>query len=169
MRTNTVTLNATSGTKTISSNAGSFYDLTVSPNNAVTYNLASNVTVTRNLNLNTGTFTVAGYTLSLGNNITAPTLSVGATFNLNSNGILAIGSSGAVNVNSGGTFNAVGTDVSNVATINQLNVSSTPYAFTVNSGATFGAQYYLFEYMNTDGVSDDAVLFHYLPFWKKIG
>ncbi len=151
MRTNTVTLNATSGTKTISSNSGNFYDLTVSPNSAVTYNLGSNITVTRNLNLNTGTFTVAGYTLSLGDNTTVPTLSVSSTFNLNSNGILAIGSGGAVNVNSGGTFNAVGADISNVATITRLNVSSTPYAFTVNSGASFGAQFYLFEYMNTDG------------------
>ncbi|MFY8033605.1 MAG: hypothetical protein ACOVMN_03740, partial [Flexibacteraceae bacterium] len=123
--------------------------LTVSPNSGVTYNLGSNITVTRNLNLNTGTFTVAGYTLSLGDNTTAPTLSVGSTFNLNSNGILAIGSGGAVNVNSGGTFNAVGSDISNVASITRLNVSSTPYAFTVNSGATFGAQFYLFEYMNT--------------------
>ncbi|MFY8035185.1 MAG: hypothetical protein ACOVMN_11745, partial [Flexibacteraceae bacterium] len=134
MRANTVTLNATSGTKTISSNSGSFYDLTVSPSSGVTYNLGSNITVTRNLNLNTGTFTVAGYTLSLGDNTTSPTLSVGATFNVGSNGILAIGSGGAVNVNSGGTFNAVGADISNVASITRLNVSSTPYAFTVNSG-----------------------------------
>lgn len=155
-RSNTVTLNATSGTQVINPGgaSNSFFNLTLTPNAGVVYNITTNgLTVRNTLNINSGTLNANGNSLTVGNNIVAsPSLNIVGVLTLNANSFLYLGSAAQINVNSGGALNVLGTDASNIATVTRLNASSTPYSFNVNGGATLAARFYLIEFMDASGV-----------------
>ncbi len=73
----------------------------------------------------------------------------GGKITLSPGSILKMENEYSLNVNSGGTFEALGNS-SSMATV--THNSSGYYDFSVNSGGTISAQYGIFEYMNDDGI-----------------
>lgn len=147
--TGTFILNASSGTKSITTGGTGvpFNNLTIS--GAATFQLQSNIAANGNVNINAGTLQLNGRTFNMGNGADALTVASGATLDINTNAFLRMANGASVTVNSGGTIRIVGTNESSVATVTRQ--SSGTYAVTVNG--TIHAQYYLIEYLNTSGLS----------------
>jgi M6 family metalloprotease-like protein len=97
-----------------------------------------------NFNLNGGVFRLNGFTL-----ISTGNMTINSIMALDPLSILQMGSGKTINVNSGGTLLSVG-NAPNNAMISHY--SSGNYGLFINSGGTLGAQYTIFEYMNTSGV-----------------
>jgi hypothetical protein len=73
----------------------------------------------------------------------------GGKLTLSAGSILKMGDEYSLDVNTGGTFEALGTSGS-TATVTHNTFGY--YDFSVNSGGTISAQYGIFEYMNDDGI-----------------
>ena len=144
-----VTFIATSGTKIISAGPSAFNDIEINAN-GVTYQLSEDISVNGDFGLIDGTFDINGQTLSMGDGSGNDYFTVTGTAIVDENATLAFGANATINVNSGGTINVLGTDAANIATV--TNQGSGTYSFDINSGATINAQYYLFEYMDADGI-----------------
>jgi len=148
-RDGTVTLNASTGT--ISMNTGgtanAFNNLIVNAS-GVTYQLVTNdMAVNGDLTISSGTFDLNGRVLDFGD-ASGDNLTISGTLLIDENASLRMGASTALAVNSGGTISILGTDESNVATVTRRSTGS--YGFSVNGDIS--ARYYLFEFMNTNGI-----------------
>jgi hypothetical protein len=92
----------------------------------------------------------------------------GGTMQINETGSLALAASRSLTVNNGGTLELNG-NITNQPKISRI--SSGNYALNIESGGTIGAEYALFEYMNTNGVNikpgaivDHTRAFHHSTF-----
>ena len=151
-RSGTVTFNALSATRTINNGSSSFHHATINAPGS-TYNLAVNdLRINGNMNLVAGTFNQNQRTVFMGDGIGSDELNVSlnGVYLVGPDGVLSFGANAQANITNGGVFRAVGTGTSNRAVI--TSSGSGTYGFTVESTGTFGAQYYLFEYMNTSGI-----------------
>ncbi len=144
-----VNFSASSGTKIISSGSSPFNDIEIDAN-GVTYQLSEDMSVDGNFDLTDGTFDFNGNTLNMGDGAGSDYFTITGTATVDENATLAFGASAALNVNSGGIINIVGTDGANVSTVTRQSTGT--YSFDVNSGGTINAKYYLFEYMDADGI-----------------
>ncbi|MEO1052050.1 MAG: T9SS type A sorting domain-containing protein [Bacteroidota bacterium] len=150
-RNGLVSLDAsTAGTFIINPGSSSFFDLEVTAGASTTYQLTTNdISVTNDFDLLSGTFDANARTIDMGNGA-GDLLTITGTLELDANSTLNMGSNSAVSVNSGGIFRLVGTDDSNTSSV--TGQSSGRYSFLVNSGGEIEAQFYSFEFMNTDGI-----------------
>ena len=102
--------------------------------------------VTNNTDVNTGTFIINHQATNAGN----VTINSGGKLEINNAGSLAMGASRSLTVNNGGALELNGS-ITEQPRITRI--SSGNYALNVESGASIGAVYALFEYMNTSGVN----------------
>ena len=151
-----VTLSSTTaGTVTLNPGTSSFNILTINGGPSTVYQLtASSLATAGNCNITSGELNLNGLTFNLGNNVGSDVLSIYGTLNVNANASLNMGAAASSIVYSGGTVKIVGT-AGNIATVTKQTGGST-YAFSVSSGGTIHAQYYLFEYMNVSGIVVNA-------------
>lgn len=147
---------ASSGIKTIDNGSSSFYDVEINPSNsAVEYQIAGlDMKVYNNLYLLRGTFNVNQRTLMMGNS-SGDNISVGDPTHspvllVPANSYLKFSNGASVNVGTNGIVKILGTDKNNRAYVS--NQGSGRYGFAINAGGTLQAQYYQFDYLNSDGV-----------------
>jgi len=144
-----VIFNATSGTRTIYAGTSSFNDIEINAS-GVTYQLTSDLSVKSDLDLYAGTLDFNTQNLNMGDGVNIDYFTITGTCIVDENASLRMGANASLNVNSGGTINVVGSDAANVATVTRQSTGN--YSFDINSGGTINAQYYLFEYMDADGI-----------------
>ncbi|MBE0661407.1 MAG: choice-of-anchor D domain-containing protein [Bacteroidales bacterium] len=123
------------------------------------------VTIQNNFTIENGMFRTGSVAVSVQGNAT-----------INSNGILALdgvgsllmGASQSLTVNNGGLLELNGT-ITDQPKISRISTGN--YAFNIESGGTIGAEYALFEHMNTSGINikpgaivDPSKAFHYCTF-----
>jgi hypothetical protein len=151
-----VTLSSTTaGAVILDPGSSSFNILTINGGASTVYTLTTNNLATAgNCNITSSELNLNGLTFNMGNNAGSDVLSVYGTLNVNANASLKMGASAVLTVYSGGTVKIVGTS-GNIATVTKQTGGST-YAFSVSSGGTIHAQYYLFEYMNVSGIVVNA-------------
>jgi hypothetical protein len=147
-QTGTLNFNASSGTKTIFAGNSSFNNITFNAN--ASYDLSSDIRINGNMNIITGTLNLNGSSFFMGNGVGADYLSINGILNLGVNANLRMGAGAYIQVNSGGTFNVVGTDVNNLANIS--NQSTGYYSFEIKSGGTLAARYYSISHTNSNGI-----------------
>jgi hypothetical protein len=150
--TATVTLSSTTvGAVTLNPGTSSFNNLIINANVATVYTLTTNnLSTTGTTTITSGELFLNSLTFNAGDNAGGDAISISGTLNVNQNASLRMGTGSTLTVNSGGTMKVVGT-AGNIATVTKQAAGSV-YAFTVSSGATIHAQYYLFEYMNAAGI-----------------
>ncbi|MCK4661537.1 MAG: T9SS type A sorting domain-containing protein [Bacteroidales bacterium] len=147
-----LTFNASSGSKTFNPGTSSYNNIEFDAGTA-TYSLTgNNLYVNKNVNLTQGTFTLNKNTFYFGDGSGSDDLIIdnGATLEVDENAILEFGANSSIEVNNGGTFKAIGTDLDNVAFV--TGTGSGRYSFDVNSGGTIHARYYEFQYMDSEGI-----------------
>lgn len=123
-----------------------------------------NLKVNNNTVINSGTLQIVHQATNAGN----VTVNSGGKLEINNAGSLAMGASRSLTVNSGGALELNGT----IDFQPKLSrISSGNYALNIESGATIGSAYALFEHMNTSGVNikpgaivDPAKAFTYTTF-----
>ncbi|TVQ09511.1 MAG: T9SS C-terminal target domain-containing protein [Bacteroidetes bacterium] len=150
-RNGTVILNALSANRSINNGNSSFHHLTINAPGS-TYSLSVNdIRINGNMNLVSGTFSHNQLAVYMGDGIGSDELnvSVAGVYLVGPNGVLRFGANAQANISNGGVFRAVGTGTASRATITRSTTGS--YGFTVENTGVFGAQYYLFEYMNASG------------------
>jgi hypothetical protein len=151
-RNGTVTFNALSSIKSINNGNSSFHHMTINAPGS-TYNVTVNeLRINGNMNLVAGTFNHNQNTVYMGDGIGSDELNVSfaGVYLVGPDGILSFGANAQANISNGGVFRAVGTSSFNRATITRS--TSGTYGFTVEGAGVFGAQFYLFEYMNASGI-----------------
>ncbi len=150
--TATVTLSSTIiGAVTLNPGASSFNNIVINANAATVYTLTgNNLSTAGSTTITSGELNLNSFTFNAGDNAGSDAISITGTLNVNQNANLKMGTGSTLTVNSGGTVKIVGT-AGNIATVTKQAAGST-YAFTVNSGGSLHAQYYLFEYMNAAGI-----------------
>jgi hypothetical protein len=116
-----------------------------SGNEALTY---GNLKVTNNTVIDEGSLRIVHTTTNSGN----LTVNSGGALVLENLGSLAIGSGKALTINNGGELLLQG----NVTDYPKITRISGNYGLNIESGASIGAEYALFEYMNTNGVNVKA-------------
>jgi hypothetical protein len=151
-----VTLSSTTaGPVILNPGTSSFNILTINGGASTVYTLTTNnLTTAGNCNITSSELNLNGLTFNLGDNAGSDLLSIYGTLNINANAFLKMGAASTLVVYSGGTIKIVGT-AGNIATVTKQVAGST-YAFSVSSGGTIHAQYYLFEYMNVSGILVNA-------------
>ena len=151
-RVGTVTFSrSTAGTANINNNASSFHNLIINGGASTTFSLLTNsMTVNGNFTLSNSTFSLNGLNLIMGDGTGSDIFNINGTVNVSANSQIRMGNTATIQVQSGGNILVVGTDASNVATVTR-NTTGT-YSFLVSGGATIQARYYLFEYMNANGI-----------------
>ena len=153
--TATVTLNSPLTAVTLNPGNSSFNHLTINGTASTVYTLTTNnLSVAGQTTITGGELNLNSLTFNAGDNAGTDPVSITGTLNVNQNAFLKLGTGASVTVNSGGTVKIVGTS-GNIATVTKQASGST-YAFTVSSGGTIHAQYYLFEYMNAAGITVNA-------------
>ncbi|MBE0661406.1 MAG: S8 family serine peptidase [Bacteroidales bacterium] len=122
------------------------------------------VKIISNLNVDAGTLVIGNSVTNGGN----ATINAGAKLEFNPSGSLAMGASKALTVNNGGVLELNGT-LSDQPKISRISAGN--FAFNIESGGTIGAEYALFEHMNTSGINikagaivDHSKAFHYCTF-----
>jgi len=148
-RNGTVTLNASSGTIPVNTGgtANAFNNLIVNAS-SVTYQLVTNnMAVNGDMTISAGTFDLNGRVLDFGDG-SGDNLTISGTLLVDENASLRMGASTALAVNSGGTISILGTGESNIAAVTRRSTGT--YGFSVNGNIS--ARYYLFEFMNTNGI-----------------
>lgn len=149
----TYNLNTTNPTAFIQTNSSVLFNLTINADlNSRVYNLEDDFTIIGNFTLNKGTFkgegtSGSGKLISLGNGSDVVSIA-GGIFQVGKSGTLALGSATSLTVTNGGTLEVVGS-ASNIATVTRNSTGT--YNLTIENG-TIAAQYYLFEYMSTNGI-----------------
>ncbi|ACF14528.1 Haemagluttinin repeat-containing protein [Chloroherpeton thalassium ATCC 35110] len=147
-RSGIVTFDGTSTSKTITTNGDNFYRLVFNASNSV-YSLNDNLATTEDVLVQNGTLNLNGNSLLVGNG-SGDSLVVSDTIIVNENAMLRMASGSQISVASGGYMQVAGA-VSNPATV--TNQGSGRYAFDIQSGGTIAAEYYTFEFMDTDGLN----------------
>ncbi len=149
----TYNLNTSNPTAFIQTNGSVLLHISINADqNSRVYNLEDDITVNGNFTINTGTFNGEGTSgigkvITLGNGSDVVSIA-GGIFQVGESGILALGPATSLTVTNGGTLEVVGT-ASNIATVTR-NATGT-YNLTIENG-TIAAQYYLFQYMSTNGI-----------------
>ncbi|MGC9361674.1 MAG: C25 family cysteine peptidase [Candidatus Syntrophosphaera sp.] len=105
--------------------------------------MSTDVTCSGNLNVVSGSFTTAAHNLNCAGNV-----DVDDIMSVDAGGSLIMASGKTINVNNGGYLGLTG----NVTNAAMVTCSSGYYGFDVESGGTLGANYGIFEKMNTNGV-----------------
>jgi len=120
--------------------------------------------VNNNTVINVGTLVLNYLTTNAGN----VTVNSGGKLEINSAGSLNMGATRSLTVNSGGALELNG-DIDNQPKLSRISTGN--YAVNIESGATIGAVYALFEHMNTLGINvkpgalvDPAKAFTYCTF-----
>jgi hypothetical protein len=150
--TATVTFAATAaGPYTINAGSSSFNRITINAAASSTYTLAANMSTASNVTITNGILDLGVSTFNMGDNTGTDNLSITGTLRIGGGAFLRMGTGSSVIVNSAGTIKVVGTSTSDVATVTK-QAGGTTYGFSVSSGGTIYAQYYLFEFMNTSGI-----------------
>ncbi|MFT3740032.1 MAG: hypothetical protein QM786_14865 [Breznakibacter sp.] len=129
---------------------GDFYDLDINASSNA-YQLTSNIGVKRALYLISGTLSVNGYMLNMGDGSGTDDLTVTGSLNLNGGSVLNMGNGARVNVNSAGSLTLVGSGINNRAAVTSL--SGGRYTLKVNSGGHIAAQYYQIVYTDEQGLN----------------
>jgi len=107
-------------------------------------------TINGNLTCTSGVLNIgAGLTMTVLGNVTVQT---GCTININPGGTLKIGNAKTLTVNSGGTLKMVGTSALK-ALVTSTGASA---AYNVIINGTINARFYIFDHLNTGGVSIEA-------------
>ena len=150
-RSGTIILNSASGTNTIYAGTSTYYNVEIDAG-TTQYNMSGDWSISRNFEITEGILNLNSNILNFGDGSGSDILSIdnGGVLLVNENAELKFESTAAIEVNSGGIVKIVGTDDDNQAKV--TNQGSGRYSFDVNSGGTIHAQYYVFEYMNSDGV-----------------
>ncbi len=137
-----------SASRTIQSNGSEFQNV-VFDGTTCTHTMSDNMAVMGNLTINSGnTFDLNGHTLNFGNG--SDVLIVDGAMDVDAGAQLLLYNTASLTVRSGGSINVVGAS-GNIARVSRRSTTGS-YSFEVQSGATISAQYYLFEYMNQNGI-----------------
>ena len=146
----TVTLDGASAgpSETITTNSQAFNNLTLSAANT-TYRQQDQLSVNGNLTITSGTLNLNSNDLLMGNGA-GDVLSVTDSLVVNTEARLRMANAAALTVNSGGYIDVVGI-VGYPAVVTNQGTGS--YSFDVLSGGNIAAQYYTFEFMDTDGIN----------------
>lgn len=154
-------LNATDGSPTIRMNSSNYLgNLTIDAAGR-TYTMLDDVIVDNVLTITAGILEVNGNTLEVGN--TEDVINIFGTLNVstsaNPGGTLSLGNQVQVIVQAGGVLNVVGTSTQ-TATVTRRAASTGTYGLTVSgtmgTPGTIGARFYIFEFMDSNGISIDA-------------
>ncbi len=145
----TVILSGSSGTKEINSGASSFNNLRINAPGA-TYNVTSDLTIDEDLTILNGTLDLQTNTLLVGDGDATEEVSVSGILLINAGATLDMGDGAALNVNSGGYIELLGSDALNRATLTSSTAGR--YSFDVNSGGSIKASYYNVDYTDADGL-----------------
>ncbi len=118
-----------------------------------TVSLASNVTVTGALNVNSGVLQIPnGFTLTVGGNVTVAS---GATLDIQPGGVLKFSTDESVlTVNAGGTLELIGSSSSAA----QITSSSTAIDYWINVNGTIKAQYYSLTHLGVNGANSGLTI-----------
>lgn len=143
----TFILNKASGTATIQTNGSVFNNFTINSSGGATFNLSDAITVNGNFILTSGIFNANNQLVNLGNG--TDNVSISGTYTMGPGGILYLGESTSLLVNSGGTINIIGSGAS-VAKVSRNPAQNNYYTFAVEG--TIAAKYAFFEFMGTDGI-----------------
>jgi len=149
----TYNLNTSNPTAFINTNGSILNNLTINADlNTRIYNIEDNLTINGNFTLNTGTFNGAGTsgfgkTIALGNGTDVVAIA-GGTYQVGRQGRLELGSNTSLTVTNAGRIEIIG-DATDIATVARRTTGT--YNFTVENG-TIAAQFYLFEFMGTNGI-----------------
>lgn len=155
----TLLLNATNGSPTLRTNGSNFLGSVIINAPSRVYTMLDDMIIDNVLTITAGTLEVNGNRLDVGNN--EDIINIFGTLNVstaaNPGGTLALGNQAQLLVQAGGTINVVGT-ASQAATVTRRATGS--YGFNV-SGASgnpgiIGARYYVFEYMDSNGIRVDV-------------
>jgi len=136
--------NASSGTPAIDAGASTFTGVVEFDASGSTYQFAGDATFGDSLIVTNGTVQLNNQTITINDIVEIN----GGIFAVNGQSQLELASAGEVAVGSSGTIQVVG-DVSNTAVVTRSGTSGT-YSFSVDG--EIGAQYYLFEYLDTNGI-----------------
>lgn len=123
-------------------------------NNSTNSNVdvGANSTINGNLTCTKGVLNITnGFTLTVLGNITVNT---GCTINVASGGTLKLGNNSTLTVNTGGTLQIIGSAAIPASVGSDSSTSA--YNVIINNGGTIKAQYYVFDHLNTTGVSIEA-------------
>ncbi|MEQ9404511.1 MAG: T9SS type A sorting domain-containing protein [Cyclobacteriaceae bacterium] len=153
-------LNAATGSPTIRMNSSNYLGNFTIDAPGRTYTLLDNMIVDNVLTITSGTLEVNGNTLEVGN--TEDVINIFGTLNVsttaNPGGTLALGPQVQVIVQSGGALNVVGTSTQ-TGTVTRRSGTTGTYGLTVSgtvgTPGTIGARFYLFEHMDSNGISID--------------
>ncbi len=145
----TVILSASSGTISLYGGSSEFNDLQINASSGI-YNMTSDLTVYGNLNILNGTLDVQTNTLHVGDGDATEIISISGVLLVNAGATLDMGDGAALNVNSGGYIELLGSDESNRAIL--TSSSAGRYSFDVNSGGSIKASYYTVDYTDADGL-----------------
>ncbi len=150
-RAGTVTFDATGAvTRTINAGTSSFFSLSFNGGASTIFQLATNnLTTTGNTSILAGTLDLNGLSFNHGDG-TGDGITVTGTLTVDANASLRMSANATLTVNSGGRLELVGS--SDVALATLTRQSSGTYSLVVSSGGTMAAQYYLFEYMDANGI-----------------
>ncbi len=151
-RTGTVTFNQTSAsTKTINSGGSSFNNLTFNLGASTIYQLStSSLTTKGNTTISAGTLDLNGLIFNHGDGTGVDAISITGVLSVDSTSFLNMGANSTLTVNSGGTISILGTSSSYIATVSHQTAGT--YSFTVSSGGTIAARYYLMQDMDVNGI-----------------
>jgi hypothetical protein len=141
----TYKLAKSSGSANIQINESTLNNLTIDA--GATYTLLDDMSLNGTFNLDAGTLDCNGKTFNMGNYNDVGNIS--GTYKLGTGGFLKFGNNCSMNILSGGTIEVIG-DEGNIATV--TSQATNRYNFSVESGATIKAKYYLFEYMSSAGI-----------------
>lgn len=139
-------LAGTNPTQIFNPGTSDYYIIDVNADNATNVVLTNNdLYLDHNFNLNSGTFLLNGIKFYMGDNISTDKLTVsGGSFIIGANSYLKPGENSTIEINSGGVFKIVGSDVDHPAYINSQQGA---YHFYVNNGGKIDAKFY--NIMNT--------------------
>ena len=147
-RNGTVTFNGSAASKSILSNGYNFYELVINSSGS-RYALGDDLITSEDLVINSGSLTLNGNLLDLGNG-TGDSLIINDSLIVDENAQLRMANGSQIAVQSGGDI-VVSGSAGNLAKV--TNQGSGTYAFDVLSGGAIAAGYYTFEYMDVDGVN----------------
>ncbi|MGB3619208.1 MAG: hypothetical protein WBA12_13905, partial [Catalinimonas sp.] len=143
-RLSTLTLNRSAGTGSLVSGGATFNRLVIAGGAGATYRPADPVQANRFV-LDGGTFEFDGQTVD----VTRVEVN-GGTLNIGAGATLRLADGGEVSVNNGGTFEMVGVDENQLASVRSQG--SGRYAFVMRNGGTLRARYYEVRNLNSQGL-----------------
>ena len=145
--------NTGGGTVSINTGGDVLFDVDIDDGgNGTTFQLVTNGLASNgDFNLLDGTLDPNGQLLRLGDDTGLDNINIFGNLTIGANETLQLGNAADFRVKNGGSFDLVGTDASNVATMTRRNSGN--YTFTVESGGNISAQYYSVSYPDATGLN----------------